>query len=121
MKQWSERKKWRLSHSFRLEMPRIAYYVCHSMRSIKSNRGKPALIGLSITLATMAVVVISCTTTVDTNPVRFGGQQYAPPTAIRAIGGESSVIFVWKPSLDVDSSAFHGYYFSCLFTDTLGH
>ncbi|HZV12454.1 MAG TPA: hypothetical protein VFA55_04515 [Candidatus Kapabacteria bacterium] len=91
------------------------------MRSIKSNRGKPALIGLSITLATMAVVVISCTTTVDTNPVRFGGQQYAPPTAIRAIGGESSVIFVWKPSLDVDSSAFHGYYFSCLFTDTLGH
>ncbi|HET7153353.1 MAG TPA: hypothetical protein VFJ29_06275, partial [Candidatus Kapabacteria bacterium] len=76
------------------------------------------VIVVSVFSAVITAIIVSCTTTVDTNPVRFGGQKYRPPTAVRALGAEGSVIIAWVPSLDIDSSAFQGYSFTCLVHDT---
>jgi hypothetical protein len=88
------------------------------MRSIKNIQGHLAISGLGIALVAIVMTIAACTTIIDTKPVRYGGQQYRPPTAIRVLGAESSVIIAWNPSPDIDSSAFQGYVFTCLVHDT---
>ncbi len=71
------------------------------------------IIGYSVRISLIAVAMIaaSCTTRVDTNPVRYGGIMYPPPTAIRASSADGAIWLDWNRSPSWDSTGFGGYAF----------